>query len=59
MTATITPQVRRVLEAMADMSEAVAKSARLLADGRDLEAGETLTTAAYELTAAPSMVSKD
>ena len=42
MTATITPQVRRVLEAIADVSEAVAKSARLLADDRDLEAEEAL-----------------
>ena len=52
MTTTITPQVQRVLEAMADMSEAVAKSARLLAEGRVPEAEEALT-------AAPSMVSKD
>ena len=59
MTTTITPQVRRVLEAMADMSEAVAKSARLLADGQVLEAEETLTAAAHELREAPSMVSKD
>ena len=42
---TTTPQVRRVLEAIADMSEAIAKSARLLAEGRDLEAEETLTAA--------------
>ncbi len=59
MTATITPQVRRVLEAMADMSEAVAKSARLLAIGQYLEAEETLTTAAHELREAPCLASKD
>ena len=40
---TTTPQVRRVLEAMADMSEALAKSARLLAEGQVLEAEEALT----------------
>ena len=42
MTTTITPQVRQVLEAIADMSEAVARSARLLAIGQDLEAEEAL-----------------
>ena len=56
---TITPQVQRVLEAIADMSEAVAKSARLLAEGRVPEAEEALTAAAHELREAPSMVSKN
>jgi predicted NAD/FAD-binding protein len=59
MTTTVTPQTRRVLEAIADMSEAIAKSARLLADGQDLEAEETLTTVAYELREARLVVVPD
>ena len=39
---TITPEVRRVLVAFAVLNEAVAKSARLLADGQVAEAEDVL-----------------
>ena len=37
-TTSMTPQMRRVLRALAVMSEAVAKASRFLADGQDAEA---------------------
>lgn len=50
---TTTPQVRRVLEAIADICETLAAGARQLAEGQDLEAEETLMDAGEELRNAP------
>lgn len=53
MTTTITPQLRRALLAMAALADALAESARLLADGREGEAEEFLLSSTGGLLGEP------